>query len=97
MAKIILTDGSEEFLSPAAARAKVAADEAKFPTPVPMYSTRQMVAEPVKVKRKRRTKAEMEESLEPEETPETGNDEPESSEPETQETPETGDDEPESV
>jgi hypothetical protein len=78
MTKIILTDGSEEFLSPSAARKKVASGEAKFPTPVPMYSTRQMVAEPVKVKRKRRTKAEMEEAAEPEETPETGDDEPES-------------------
>ena len=65
MAKIICNDGTEEYLSPGAARAKVAAGEASFP-PDPhagygnTYSTRQMVAEPVKAKRKRRTKAEME-------------------------------------
>lgn len=67
MAKIILNDGTEEYLSPGAARRKVAAGEATFPTPTPMYSTRQMVAEkPREVvaekpkKRKRRTKAEIE-------------------------------------
>ena len=63
MAKIILNDGTEEFLSPGAARAKVTAGEAKFAQPVPTYSTRQMVAESPKVekvKRKRRTKAEIE-------------------------------------
>lgn len=60
MAKIILNDGTEEYLSPGAARAKVAAGEAKFAQFVPTYSTRQMVAEPVKAKRKRRTKAEIE-------------------------------------
>jgi hypothetical protein len=61
MARVILTDGSEEFLSPGAAKAKVAAGEATFPKAVPTYSTRQLVAEaPVKTKRKRRTKAEME-------------------------------------
>jgi len=62
MAKIILNDGTEEYLSPGAARAKVAAGEAKFAQAVPMYSTRQMVAEnaAVKTKRKRRTKAEIE-------------------------------------
>jgi len=60
MAKIILTDGTEEFLSPGAAREKVARGEATFAQPVPMYSTRQMTAEPIKAKRKRRTKAEME-------------------------------------
>ena len=68
MTKIILTDGSQEFLSPGAARAKVATGEAKFPTQDAMYSTRQMVAEKPrelkpeedKPKRKRRTKAEME-------------------------------------
>jgi len=60
MAKIILNDGSEEYLSPGAAKAKVAAGEAVFAQPVPMYTTRQMVAQPVKIKRKRRTKAEME-------------------------------------
>jgi len=63
MAKIILNDGTEEFLSPGAARAKVAAGEAVFAQAVPNYSTRQMVAakpEVKKVKRKRRTKAEIE-------------------------------------
>lgn len=61
MAKIILNDGTEEFLSPGAARAKVAAGDAVFAQAIPMYTTRQMVAEPVKKpKRKRRTKAEIE-------------------------------------
>jgi len=60
MAKIILNDGTEEFLSPGEARKKVVAGEATFAQYVPTYSTRQMVAEPVKKKRKRRTKAEIE-------------------------------------
>jgi hypothetical protein len=61
MAKIILNDGTEAYLSPGEARAKVAAGEAVFAQAVPMYSTRQMTAEqPAKAKRKRRTKAEME-------------------------------------
>ena len=70
MAKIILEDGTEEFLSPAAARAKVVAGEARFPEDPHAgygkrcYKTRQMVAETPKVekkvKRKRRTKAEIE-------------------------------------
>lgn len=62
MAKIILNDGTEEYLSPGEARKKVAAGEAVFAQAVPTYSTRQMVAETVqpKVKRKRRTKAEIE-------------------------------------
>lgn len=62
MAKIILKDGTEEYLSPAAARAKVIAGEAVFAQAVPTYSTRQMVAETaaVKPKRKRRTKAQIE-------------------------------------
>lgn len=60
MAKIILNDGTEEFLSPGAARAKVAAGEATMAQEIPTYSTRQMVAEPIKKKRKRRTKAEIE-------------------------------------
>lgn len=61
MAKIILNDGTEEYLSPGAARAKVIAGEAVFAQAIPMYTTRQMVAEaPVKKKRKRRTKAEIE-------------------------------------
>lgn len=64
MAKIILNDGTEEFLSAGAARAKVAAGEGKFAQAVPTYSTRQMVAdqpkEEVKPKRKRRTKAQIE-------------------------------------
>jgi hypothetical protein len=47
MAKIILKDGTEEFLSPGAAQAKVAAGEAVWAQCVPMYSTRQLVAEPV--------------------------------------------------
>jgi hypothetical protein len=62
MAKIICTDGTEEYLSPGDARAKVARGEAVFAQGVPTYSTRQMVAAPVEVKakRKRRTKAEIE-------------------------------------
>ena len=62
MAKIICNDGTEEFLSPGAARAKVAAGEAVFAQAVPTYSTRHMVAAApeTKAKRKRRTKAEME-------------------------------------
>ena len=74
MAKIILNDGTEEFLSPAAARAKVTAGEGRFP-PDPhngmgagtTYKTRQLVAETPKAetpkaekpKRKRRTKAQI--------------------------------------
>jgi hypothetical protein len=63
MAKIICNDGTEEYLTPGAARAKVAAGEAVFPKAIPTYTTRHMVAAPieeVKVKRKRRSKAEME-------------------------------------
>lgn len=65
MAKIILNDGTEEFVTPGAARKKVAAGEAKFAQYVPTYSTRQVVAEKPaekeeKPKRKRRTKAEIE-------------------------------------
>ena len=61
MAKIVLNDGTEEWLSPGEARLKVAAGEAVYDQVIPTYSTRQMVAEPVKKpKRKRRTKAEME-------------------------------------
>ena len=68
MAKIICNDGTEEYLSPGAAQAKVAAGEARFPDDPHSgygntYSTRQMVAEkPKKEKkrRKRRTKAEIE-------------------------------------
>jgi len=69
MAKIILNDGTEEYLSPGEARKKVAAGEAVFAQAVPTYSTRQMVAETAsaqqKVKRKRRTKAEMADDAEP--------------------------------
>ena len=54
MAKIILNDGTEEFLSPGAAQAKVTAGEAVWAQGVPMYSTRQLVAEPVKKRRKRK-------------------------------------------
>jgi hypothetical protein len=60
MTKIVCTDGTEEYLSPGEARAKVARGEAVFAQLVPMYTTRRMVAEPVKAKRKRRTKAEIE-------------------------------------
>jgi hypothetical protein len=67
MAKIICNDGTEEYLKPGDASAKVAAGEAKFPVDPyagygNTYSTRQMVAASPekKVKRKRRTKAEME-------------------------------------
>jgi hypothetical protein len=64
MAKIILNDGTEEYLSPGEAYRKVASGEAVFAQAVPTYSTRQMTAEnprQLKPKRKRRTKAEMEE------------------------------------
>ena len=58
MTKIVLTDGTEEFLSPGAAREKVAAGEATYPG---VYKTRQMVADvEQRGKRKRRTKAEIE-------------------------------------
>jgi hypothetical protein len=61
MAKIICTDGTEEYLSPGEARAKVARGEAVFAQGVPTYSTRHMVAaKPEVKKRKRRTKAEIE-------------------------------------
>ena len=60
MAKIILNDGTEEYLSTREARAKVQAGEGKMAQSWPHYQTRQMTAEPVKTKRKRRTKAEME-------------------------------------
>ena len=61
MAKIILNDGTEEFLSTGEARAKVSAGEATWAQGVPMYSTRQLVAEPVKkvvepVKKRRKRK-----------------------------------------
>ena len=57
MAKIILNDGTEEFLSTGEARAKVSAGEATWAQGVPMYSTRQLVAEPpVKKRRKRKPK-----------------------------------------
>ena len=62
MAKIILNDGTEEFLAAGPARKKVAAGEAVFAQGVPEYSTRQLVAESpkeVKPKRKRRTKAQI--------------------------------------
>ena len=64
MTRIVLNDGTEEYCSPGEARKKVAAGEAKLDQFVPTYSTRQMVAETPKadkkVKRKRRTKAEIE-------------------------------------
>ena len=71
MAKIILNDGTEEFLSPGAAQAKVSAGEAVWAQGVPMYSTRQLVAEPVKTPRKRKPKKAVivepeEEKVEPE-------------------------------
>jgi len=56
MAKIILNDGTEEYLSPGAAQAKVTAGKAKWPTADQLYSTRQLVAEPVKNRRKRKPK-----------------------------------------
>jgi len=60
MAKIILTDGTEQYLSPGEAHAKVQAGEASFAPRVPAYSTRQLVAEPVKKRRKRKPKVEEE-------------------------------------
>jgi hypothetical protein len=63
MTKIVCNDGTEEYLSPGAAREKVAAGEASYPKGQSnMYSTRQMVADKPKEvkKRKRRSKAEME-------------------------------------
>ena len=68
MAKIILNNGTEEFLSPGAAQAKVAAGEAVWGQGVPMYSTRQLVAEPVEpVKKRRKRKAKPAEEVIPEE------------------------------
>ena len=70
MAKIILKDGTEEFLSPGAAQAKVTAGEAVWGQGVPMYSTRQLVAEPVNaepVKKRRKRKAKPVEEVIPEE------------------------------
>ena len=62
MAKVIFKDGTEEFMSPAAARQAVAEGKGQLVETYHTYSTRQMVAEPVKTKtkRKRRTKAEIE-------------------------------------
>ena len=60
MAKVIYKDGTEEFMSPAAARQAVAEGKGQLVETYHTYSTRQMVAEPVKTKRKRRTKAEIE-------------------------------------
>ena len=70
MTKIILNDGTEEFLTPGAARKKVVAGEGKFKSYdstefSTKYKTREIVAEQpseeeVKPKRKRRTKAEIE-------------------------------------
>ena len=60
MAKIILDDGSEEFVSPGDARKRVAAGEATFPKFSATYQTRELKAEEThKPKRKRRTKAEI--------------------------------------
>lgn len=69
MAKIILKDGTEEYVAPGVARAKVAAGEASYAPVGLQYPTRMMkaeVAEPVKPKRKRRTKAEIEADEQPE-------------------------------
>ena len=60
MAKIILNDGTEEYVSTREARRRVQAGEGKMAQVWPHYMTREIVAEPVKVKRKRRTKKEME-------------------------------------
>ena len=57
MTKIVCNDGTEEFLSPGAAQKKVAAGEAVFAQGVPMYSTRQMVADKPKAKPKAKKKA----------------------------------------
>ena len=70
MAKVILNDGTEVNLSPGEARAKVAAGEATFPPESTAkiygntYRTKVMAPElpEKKVKRKRRTKAEMEQA-----------------------------------
>jgi len=60
MAKLILNDGTEEYVSTREARRRVQAGEGKMAQVWPHYMTREIVAEPVKVKRKRRTKKEME-------------------------------------
>ena len=62
MAKLILNDGTEEYVSTREARRRVQAGEGKMAQVWPHYMTREIVAEPVKVKRKRRTKKEMEEA-----------------------------------
>ena len=64
MTKIILEDGTEEFVSPGEARKRCESGEAKMVQFVPTYTTRELRASPVKEeakpKRKRRTKAEIE-------------------------------------
>ena len=60
MAKIILNDGTEKFVSTREARRVCQTGEGKMAEVFPHYMTRQILAEPVKVKRKRRTKAEIE-------------------------------------
>lgn len=82
MAKIILKDGTEEYVAPGVARAKVAAGEASYAPVGLQYPTRMMqaeVVEPVKPKRKRRTKAEIEADREdePEQLEQAGVDETE--------------------
>ncbi len=66
MAKIILKDGTEEYLSPGAAEAKVRSGAAVWGEGVPMYSTRQIVANTPKIipeapKRRRKRKPKVEE------------------------------------
>ncbi len=66
MAKVILEDGSEEYLAPRIAREMVSSGKAKFPEFDSVYQTRELKAEQKKPKRKRRTKAEIEAAKEAE-------------------------------
>ena len=59
MAKVIMNDGKEAYVTPGEARRLVSAGEAEYDQPMPLYSTRQMTAEKPKPKRKRRTKEQM--------------------------------------
>lgn len=70
MAKIILKDGTQEYVSPGEARARVAAGEADLAPRTPVYSTRELVAEPASKRRKRKPKAEPEPVEVEEPTPE---------------------------
>jgi hypothetical protein len=68
MAKIILNDGTIEYLTPGEARAKIAAGKASYPKQEPYYSTRQLVAG-VPEKKTRKKKEVVAESVDDESEP----------------------------